>query len=187
MFSKKTIEAYRSVTAPSSLKSRVISMDETVIAPKKTPVLRYKTAAALAGLVIAVTISVTLFGSLRSPELLTADSKIGENPVAVTSSDNLSKNAVSPSSSSEPLSFEFFLSCTGETEISVSVGYITSQSGEKHGNSLSFDGDAQFFWVADTKATDKGASMYLTKGNKTTTYELSQNKQTAIWSISKTK
>ncbi len=182
MFHKKEIELYQSITAPDSLKQRVVDTSSKP-APrpwyaKRIPLV---TAASLVLLLWAVYLT-----TLSSPNmvLLAEGKKIGTTPIELSYQYPAAK-ANNLYMDDNSFSTMLKIDVSGNTTITVSGGTIYDTENSNYaGKSITIAKDTSLCWTVDNEADFDSLLLTANYGHTTNTYILEKNKKTGIWMIS---
>ncbi len=193
MFDEKEIEAYRSISAPSDLRERVLSsyVAEKPVKRNFSGTIRMvSNLAACLILVIALSVfAVGNFGdvsvSVSGQEILpdSAVSIHAEEIVAPLSVQQTEKS-VTPS-----VAFPILLNLSEKTEISVSDGELQTTN-DADGSmtsctALTADGETLIYWSIDPGAQEKAFVLTLRSALKSETIILSYDEIGNVWTISR--
>ena len=180
MFDERTVNAYRSVTAPSTLKEKVLARQEsvkTVKYKKKTSHLVRQLSAAAACLVLIVGVwSVTREqGSLESGIHAT---------VLVEDAQEMIRTA-----DAVPVTVELKLDLTGEAELTCKAGELLVQGKDdispvNRGSEWRTDGSAVVLWQVPALDTVQTYEMTVNGENETVSILLSYDAAENCWAVS---
>ncbi len=183
MFHEKEITLYQSITAPDSLKQRVVNTSKKP-APRPWYAKRIPLVTSVASLVILL--SAVYLMTLSSPNmvLLAEGNKIGTTPMELSYH--------SPAAKANNLYMDdnsFFtmlkIDVTGNTTITVSGGTIYDTENSNYaGKSITVAKDTSLCWTVDNETKSDSFLLTANYGHTTNTYILEKNKKTGIWMIS---
>ena len=182
MFHKKEIEIYRTITAPETLKKRVM---DTANRPAPKPWYARTSSLVTAFACLAILLSTAFLLNFTSPNVVVlADGvQLGKTPVELSDPSPYAKanNFLEDNSFSTLLEIKV----SNNTTIIVSGGTIydteNSQYGEKN---ITIDGDTTLCWSLDNKKDSDPYYMTVNTDQTIYKYILEQNKESGIWTMS---
>ncbi len=183
MFHEKEIELYQSITAPESLKQRVVTMEKKKV---HRPWYARHTALVTACASLLILLSTSLFYNYSSPRptLLVEGQELGEVPVELSYHSPYSK-ATANDMNDIIFSTILEIDISGDTTITVSGGTIYDTENSQYvGESIRIAKDTSLCWTVED--TSDLSSYYLTvdTNRNTSTYILENDTKTGIWTIS---
>lgn len=142
MFSEAQKSAYRAVSAPETLRSRVLDMAMDAPQPKKRPVRRWMTAAVAACFVLVMLSSALL--PKNGTEILVGGAALGSEPIAVEESDG-----VALARAVETLGVPLTVKPHGKAVIELSHGVLNS-GGTVIADRCEIDSPAELIWEIES-------------------------------------
>ena len=182
MFDKKEIDLYHSITAPDSLRGRVLYQNDKPVR------MRYKgrSTFAAASLAFILLLSAVVYMNLvpKASQVLVDGTPIGSSPVTLAYSMPYTKanpQTVSPNLFSTLLDIKI----TGNTIITVSGGtiYDTAHPDTK-GERITLVEDSRLCWTVTDSLSSSGLTLTVSSEKTVDTYVLIKTKETGIWTLS---
>ena len=194
MFDKKSMDIYKDITAPDSLRKRVLNLQASTGAkPKLFPPLHTRRwAYSLAASVLVIflfSLAAVNFGSVK---LTVCGQPAGDSPVLVMTGRSVMPFSADPTMAGELLSIPLELGTHRQTELKVSAGRLVvldDSTGEERmsATTLKLSKNQQLYWVLEDAAKTGSAQLIITAGQQKTTYVLSRNDSKGLWAITKQK
>ncbi len=183
MFDKKEINLYHSITAPDSLRDRVLG--ESNNSPTRIWYKRRSTLTA-ACLVLFFLLSSVMYINLvpKNSQVVVKGTPIGSSPVVLANHIPYTKAnpaMISPNLFSTILDIQI----SGNTMITVSGGTIYDTAHpETKGERISLIEDTRLCWIFIDEFSSSGLTLTVVSEKTVDTYVLKKNKETGIWTIS---
>lgn len=190
MFDKKSIDLYKSIIAPDSLRARVLNLQ--VQSAAKPGVYMFRQRRRIAFTLAASFLIIFLISfagvNISRVSLFVCGQEAGDSPVLVSAGRLVRQYTVEPKN--ELLSVPLELNTHQATSMTVSSGRLSvtdTTTGEelRSGTSLNFSKSQQMYWILGDVSKTDFAELIITVKNKKTIYILSRDDLTGIWTIKK--
>ena len=183
MFHKKEIELYQSITAPVTLKQKVVMTSKK---PAKRPwyVRPSKVVTAFASLALVLfTVYLVSFSS-PSITLLAEGEPLGKTPIVLSTNTPYTK-ASNLYMDENSFSTILKIDVSGNTTITVSSGAIyDTENSNDAGQSITVAKDTSLCWTVNSETDSKPYQLTVNDKSTTYTFILEKNNNTGIWTIS---
>lgn len=183
MFHKKEIDLYRSITAPESLKDRVLDLDVTT--PRKPWYEKHIGWVAACASFVLLLSSVLLFSlSSTKTTVMVQGEVINSSPIEVAYGLPYAK-ASNYTETDNLFSVILEINVSGNTTITVSDGIIYHIEDDTQAEQmLTLTKDGSINWSVPADDTSREHTLTVVSSNSTDTYLLKPNTETGIWTIS---
>lgn len=179
MFDKKAIDAYKAITAPDSLKQRILDLEDSKQITKTQPLIRkYKMAYALAGIFSVLLLNIFIIGSYNETSIMLDTNKTTPNPISAYDSN---PRIISES---ESIVLPLKLKTHKTAVVKVSVGYLLGNDGtSKEEKEVSKSNE--IIWIIDKPLDMSNAEISVTANGKDKIYVLSYEDTQNTWILIK--
>ncbi len=185
MFDKQTIGLYKSITAPESLKTRILEGDSpkaTFAGTGKKRLRAFASTAAVIAASVALYVSVTLPNG--TPTVSVGGTDVGKTAVAINMPAKASRampaamSAEDDAMTGKTLTVEFTVETDKDTNIAVSHGYVSDGL-----DRLTISEDTVLVWHLEDITDDTTPLLTIQSGKRQTVYRLTNDSTTGTWFI----